>query len=88
MFRENLATYPYIHPVNSYTDNLGKATKAFLAALVAITPDETETVDAAQDRVIGIEELNNLAAHFDTFMPNQAAELRYLAGSDDTPDTH
>lgn len=86
MFGSNLANYPYINPVNTYSANLGRAARTFLAALLAVEPSKIDTVltrhaSGAQDQAAGIDELNHLADHFDSIMPNQAAELRYLAGS-------
>ncbi|MBI1889335.1 MAG: hypothetical protein HYS18_01675 [Burkholderiales bacterium] len=87
MFRSNLATYPYISHGPSYGQNLARATKGFLAALLAQDLDEFESTHPADvDRVEGIEEINALATHFDELMPSQAAELRYLAGSEPLSD--
>ena len=86
MFRSNLATYPYVNPVNSYTENLGRAARSFLAALLAVDQRRIDaiaknTAVADNNKAAGIAELNRLADHFDAVMPNQAAELRFLAGS-------
>ncbi len=86
MFRTNLATYPYVNPVNSYAENLGRAARSFLAALLAVDQRRIDalaknTVATDQNEAASIDELNRLADHFDAIMPNQAAELRFLAGS-------
>lgn len=87
MFRTNFATYPYVSPVQSYTENLGRAARSFIAALLAIDPVRVEAAPALataskEDRAVTAAELNRLAREFDAIMPNQAAELRYLAGRD------
>ena len=81
MFRSDLSSYPYIGHGPSYTANLAKAGRGFLAALLAMDPEELQSKSAANnpafDEAMSIDEL---AQHFDAIMPNQAAELRYLAG--------
>lgn len=87
MFRSNFATYPYVSPVHSYTENLGRAARSFIAALLAIDPARVETAPVLatankEDKAVTAAELSRLAREFDAIMPNQAAELRYLAGRD------
>jgi hypothetical protein len=75
MFRSNGATYPAMDvDSSSYLDNLWRATRSLFSAVLAIAPlkcgsngDETR------------EELFRLAGEIERMMPNQAAELRYLA---------
>lgn len=84
MFKSNLASYPYVSPVNSYTENLGRAARNFIAALLAFDPAETceprsaEFHTTEEDTEKAFAEMDQLAREFDTFMPNQAAELRHL----------
>lgn len=85
MFRSNLATYPYISPDNSYTGNLAQAARALVAALLAVDPArqqdaQPEAAVSSRDNIASVKELYSLAQQFDAVMPNQAAELRYLAG--------
>ncbi|QAU34993.1 hypothetical protein [Janthinobacterium sp. 17J80-10] len=86
MFNSNFATYPYVSPVHSYSENLGRAARSFIAALLAIDPARVEAAPvlakATEDKAATAAELSRLAREFDAFMPNQAAELRYLAGRD------
>jgi hypothetical protein len=83
MFRSNLATYPYISHGPTYGQNLARATRGFLAALLAVDPEELAPEHEADgEKEEGIEEINALASRFDDIMPNQAAELRYLAGTE------
>lgn len=91
MFRSNFATYPYVSPDNTYGQNLSRAARAFVAALLAMEPAERKNSAQAQTsiedaRVADTDEIAKLAKHFDSFMPNQAAELWYLAGSDTYPE--
>lgn len=84
MFEANLASYPYVSPVNSYTENLGRAARSFIAALLAFDPAETNAPSSAEvqfreeDDAKTFAELERLAHEFDALMPNQAAELRHL----------
>lgn len=88
MFNSKLASYPYANPTGtSYGENLGRAARSFLAALLAIEPAKAEAAvarvsDTEPDRAATAAELQRLARKFDAIMPNQAAELRYLAGRD------
>ena len=87
MFQSDFATYPYVSPIHSYGENLGRAARSFIAALLAIDPARIEaasaqTAAAQEDKSVTAAELSRLAREFDTIMPNQAAELRYLAGRD------
>ena len=84
MSSANLSVSNYAPAGASYVENLGNATRAFVAALLAVKP---ETPAAAQvkaklserNRMKSIIKLNRLAAQLDSSMPNQAAELRYFA---------
>lgn len=83
MLNANFASHPYVSPVSSYTENLGRAARSFIAALLAIDPAKVEsgpTVGkmSVQTSQADYEELERLAHEFDLIMPNQAAELRYL----------
>lgn len=86
MNNANFATYPYVSPIHSYSENLGRAARSFIAALLAIDPARVEAAPAeaaaSEDNALTAAELSRLAREFDAFMPNQAAELRYLAGCD------
>lgn len=87
MFRSNFATYPYVSPVHTYSENLGRAARSFIAALLAIDPARVDAAPALasaskEDKSVTAAELSRLAREFDAIMPNQAAELRYLAGRD------
>jgi hypothetical protein len=87
MFNSNFATYPYVSPVHSYAENLGRAARSFIAALLAIDPARVAAAPAlvaasTEDKAVTAAELSRLAREFDAIMPNQAAELRYLAGRD------
>jgi len=87
MSRANFASYPYVSPIHSYGENLGRAARSFLAALLAIDtakvePAQANVTTARIDKAATAKELNRLAREFDSIMPNQAAELRYLACRD------
>jgi hypothetical protein len=86
MFDSNFVTRPYVSPIpTTYGENLGRATRGFVTALLAMQPSELH--EEAASSAEGAEELNQLASQFDEFMPSQAAELRYLAGTaEDTQD--
>ena len=83
MFNANFASYPYVSPVNSYTENLGRAARSFIAALLAIDPAKVNATPSnakllnAEDE-LSLEDVEHLARRFDSIMPSQAAELRYL----------
>ncbi|MEX0140685.1 hypothetical protein MRBLMS1_001475 [Massilia sp. LMS1-1-1.1] len=84
-------TNTYSNDNDNYFSNLGRATRAFLGALLASKPYS----DLAQKEVIAIsvanEEryvrpskrdialLNSEAARYENLMPNLASELRFLA---------
>ena len=84
-------TNTYSNDNDNYFSNLGRATRAFLGALLASKPYS----DLAQKEVIAIsvanEEryvrpskrdialLNSEAARYEHLMPNLASELRFLA---------
>ncbi|TCS36004.1 hypothetical protein EDC30_10867 [Paucimonas lemoignei] len=83
MLNANFASYPYVSPVNSYAENLGRAARGFVAALLAIDPVKAHVgppaaEDATVDHEISLDELELMARRFESTMPNQAAELRYL----------
>ncbi len=85
MLNVNIATH-YANPFNAYLENLGHAARSFIAALLA---RETAKVEASPlqaatplDKAASTAELNRLAREFDSIMPNQAAELRYLSSRD------
>jgi hypothetical protein len=68
----------------SYTENLGRAARAFLTALLAITPKAKPVAeDAKAKRNAGsVAELYRLARGFDSIQPNLAQELRAIAARD------
>ena len=84
-------TNTYSNDNNNYFSNLGRATRAFLGALLASKPYS----DLAQKEVIAssvaneeryvrpskrdIALLNSEAARYENLMPNLASELRFLA---------
>lgn len=80
MNASNFTTHPYVSPIHTYGDNLGRAARGLVAALLAIEPDTLQQ-EAANMQTDGVVELNDLANQFDNIMPSQAAELRYLAGT-------
>jgi hypothetical protein len=84
MYVTHIANHPYVSSGFSNAGHFGKAVKAFFGELLATShmgverhPVDPEAVNAA-----GIDDLYALASHFEQFMPNQAAELRYLASHD------
>lgn len=84
-------TNTYSNDNDNYFSNLGRATRAFLGALLASKPYS----DLAQKEVIAssvaneeryvrpskrdVALLNSEAARYENLMPNLAAELRFLA---------
>ncbi|MGK5003247.1 hypothetical protein [Janthinobacterium sp. LB2P70] len=84
-------TNTYSNDNDNYFSNLGRATRAFLSALLASKPYS----DLAQKEVIAssvaneeryvrpskrdIALLNSEAARYENLMPNLASELRFLA---------
>lgn len=83
MLNANLASYPYVSPTPSYTENLGRAARDFIAALLAVDPanfsaSRAKHGYAESDPAEIHAELDRLARKFDPIMPSQAAELRYL----------
>jgi len=62
----------------SYTENLGRAARAFLQALLAITP-EAKPAAAEKRDVASIAQLYRLARSYDSIQPNLAQELRAIA---------
>ncbi|MEF2269125.1 hypothetical protein OPV09_22920 [Janthinobacterium sp. TB1-E2] len=84
-------TNTYSNDNDNYFSNLGRATRAFLGALLASKPYS----DLAQKEVIAssvaneeryvrpskrdIALLNSEAARYENLMPNLASELRFLA---------
>jgi hypothetical protein len=84
MFRSNLATYPETNAGYSYVENVFRAAFALIAAILAVTPFQSNANTAkpaasdyadTQTRA----ELYRLAREVESISPNQAAELRYLA---------
>jgi hypothetical protein len=59
---------------SSYLDDLWRATRSLFAAVLAIAPHKSGS-NGDETR----EELFRLAGEIERMMPNQAAELRYLA---------
>lgn len=84
MFRLELATYSDVRADNTYGQNLLRAALVFLAALMAVAPaDEKISAPVSEKtRMAGIDQMLSLARQFELTQPNQAAELRNLAGSD------
>lgn len=83
MSKSNVATYPEANAGYSYLENVFRAALALIAAALAVTPlqPQTKTVEATSDyvNVQARKELYRLAKEVEPIMPNQAAELRYLA---------
>jgi hypothetical protein len=65
----------------SYTQNVGRAARALLAALLAVNARPATPAKRAldRDRELSLRELYRLAAGYDSVMPNLAQELRYIA---------
>ena len=85
-------TNTYSNDNDNYFSNLGRATRAFLGALLASKPyselaqkeviassvtDEEQRYVRASKRDIAL--LNSEAARYEHLMPNLASELRFLA---------
>jgi hypothetical protein len=69
-----------LHEGGTYGENLWRAFRIFLAALIGDKPTtQPQTQHLEKDRIESINELYRLAKQFDATMPNQAAELRDLA---------
>ena len=87
MFKSNLVTYPQTGNEDTYGQNLGRAARAFLGALLAVKPAKREVKLAEKEispkvRAASIRKLYQLAASYDSISPNLAAELRQIAGRD------
>jgi hypothetical protein len=67
----------------TYGQNVWRAFQIFLAALFgAITTNKPSRNQLEKERAKSIREIFTLARQFDSTMPNQAAELRYLVSRD------
>jgi hypothetical protein len=76
----------HLNEGGTYGANLWHAFQVFIAALCDVQFFSNSTYHHIEhDRAKAIDEMNNLAKKFDSTMPNQAAELRYLAAKDYTP---
>ena len=73
---------------SGYYENLALAARTFAAALLAgkpvvatAAPADARVVEKLSNmqRIKAVLEMNRLASRYDSVMPNQAAELRYLA---------
>ena len=69
---------------DGYFSNLGRATRAFLGALLASKPYAETTATAEEPRYTrpskhDIALLNSEATRYEQLMPNLASELRFLA---------
>lgn len=62
----------------SYTENLGRAARAFLKALLAVTPEAKPRAEEKRD-VASIAQLYRMARSYDSIQPNLAQELRAIA---------
>ncbi|MEC4718478.1 hypothetical protein RY831_04925 [Noviherbaspirillum sp. CPCC 100848] len=62
----------------SYTENLSRAARAFLQALLAITPEAKPAAEEKRD-VASIAQLYRMARSYDSIQPNLAQELRAIA---------
>jgi hypothetical protein len=87
MFKSNLATYPQTSGRDTYANNLGRAARVFLAALLAAKPVDREVVVterkmSERTRAKSIAKLYRLAGGYDSISPSLAAELRFIAGQD------
>ncbi|NVI82684.1 MULTISPECIES: hypothetical protein [Janthinobacterium] len=88
-------TNTYSNDNDNYFSNLGRATRAFLGALLASKPyselaqkeviaTNTSTSNVEEQRYVrpskrDIALLNSEAARYENLMPNLASELRFLA---------
>ena len=82
-------TNTYSNDNDNYFSNLGRATRAFLGALLASKPyselaQKEVTASTEEQRYVrpskrDIALLNSEAARYENLMPNLASELRFLA---------
>jgi hypothetical protein len=87
MATTNFASYDNTSSAGSYADNLGRAARGFLQALLAVQPSvvpagRRKAAVLTRGRTADIRKLYRLAADFDTVSPSLAAELRHIAGRD------
>lgn len=81
MATSNFATYTDTTSAGSYAENLGRAARDFLRALLAVRP-AAAVATPARATTADIRKLYRLAAGFDSVSPSLAAELRHIAGRD------
>jgi hypothetical protein len=87
MATTNFAGYTDTTSAGSYAENLGRATRGFLRALLAVRPAAAPVVRKqaavlARRKGADVRKLYRLAAGYDTVSPGLAAELRHIAGRD------
>lgn len=86
MFNAKVANYPATEARPSYFENVIRALIALGAAILAIAPMKSEAassqLNSGYDRLKTTRALYRLANDYEKIMPNQAAELRQLAGRD------
>lgn len=61
---------------SGYAENVGRAFRSFLAALLAIKPEQAATPRAKVRNQLAV---FRLARQYESLSPNLAAELRYIA---------
>ena len=73
-------TFPHATALNasdaSYAENVGRAFRSLLAALLAIKPQQPATPRARLRDQLAV---FRLAAQYESLSPNLASELRYIA---------
>jgi hypothetical protein len=65
----------------SYAENVGRAARSFLAALLAVKPEQAHKAapSNAKAKYDSLYALYRLAGSYDSVMPNLAQELRAIA---------
>jgi len=67
-----------------YVQNVARATRALLAALFAVKPEQARNVKARKaSEDISVYRLYRMAGSSDSVMPNLAQELAVIAGRDE-----
>jgi hypothetical protein len=64
---------------SSYAQNVGRATRALLAALFAVVPRASASSRADRITSRDLSRLYRMAGQYDSVMPNLAQELRAIA---------
>ena len=85
MFNSHIINLKHLNEGDTYGQTLWNAFQVFLAALLDVKSIyKTAREGPKINRAHSINEMYSLAKQFDATMPNQAAELRYLASRDST----